>query len=576
LFEPLGRLAPIVSEAGSTRVELAGLAPGVCTAEDIFFRLNGDGAVEWVVSRVCDHAGGKLLLRNDIGQAVCPMHGWRLDLETLRYCNVQMAKRRLPFEVQDGVLVTERNARSLQLPKSGKPVGPVEIRLLSHACALIDIAGVRIVTDPWLIGPCFTTGWWLAFPPRADAIDLLRSANLVFVSHNHPDHCHLETLALLDRNMPIIVPDFASKSAQKILELGGHTNIVPLQLGHAYRLAGTEINLAILKSGNFRDDSGIYLAAGDFEALLTVDSAHLNSGVLPKNIDLLMTSFAGGASGYPLCFDIYPLDVKRSISERQRLSHRTMVIEYARATGPRAYMPYAGFFAEAALRDGFIADNNRKNSVEEALQAVRTASPGTITINPLETEAVTISRSTIEPKAIDLPRLYPVDAAYVESYLDRHRDAFPALSSAEIIDYFAASGFRDDLCLFVIPTDDEFRPSGDAVQVDFSVVPPRAQALAAQDAMQRYDRWSSEGKVRVKCLKVRTESLSQVISNRMPLEDLLIGFQCRVQRKPDVYNSDFWYHFSSIYVGPEHLRSSDRCDGCARIVHGINRVFETI
>jgi CMP-N-acetylneuraminate monooxygenase len=94
--------------------------------------------------------------------------------------------------------------------------------------------------------------------------------------------------------------------------------------------------------------------------------------------------------------------------------------------------------------------------------------------------------------------------------------------------------------------------------------------------MLRYDRWSSEGKVRIKCLKVRTESLSQVICNRMPLEDLLIGFQCRVQRKPDVYNSDFWYHFSSIYVGPEHLRSSERCDGCARIVHGINRVFETI
>ena len=72
------------------------------------------------------NAGGKLLLKNDIGQAVCPMHGWRLDLETLRYCNVQMTKRRLPFEVNDGALVADRSTRTLQLPKSGKPIGPVE------------------------------------------------------------------------------------------------------------------------------------------------------------------------------------------------------------------------------------------------------------------------------------------------------------------------------------------------------------------------------------------------------------------------------------------------------------------
>jgi CMP-N-acetylneuraminate monooxygenase len=534
LFEPLGRLAPTVSATEAVRIDLTGLPPGVCTADDFFFRLTEDRRVEWVVSRVCDHAGGKLILKNDLGQAVCPMHGWRLDLETLRYCNVQMAKRRLPFEVEDGVMITERSTRSLRLPRSGAPLGPVQVRLLSHACVLIDIAGVRIVTDPWLLGPCFTTGWWPALPPRADAIDLLRSADLIYVSHNHPDHCHLETLALLDRDMPIIVPDFASKSAQKILELGGHTNIVPLQLGHAYRLAGTELSLTILKSGNFRDDSGIYLAAGDFEALLTVDSAHLNSGVLPENVDLLMTSFAGGASGYPLCFDIYPPEMKRAISERQRLSHRTMLIEYARVTKPRAYMPYAGFFIEAAVRDRFIFDNNRKNSVDEALRAVRAVSPKTVTVNPLETEAVTISKTAIEPNAIDLPRLYPVDAAYVESYLERHRDVFPALSSDEIIDYFVRSGFRDDLCLFLIPSDDDFQPVGDAVRVDFSAERPRAQAVPAADALRQYDAWPIEGGTRVKCLKVRVESLSQVISNRMPLEDLLIGFQCRVQRKPDI------------------------------------------
>jgi CMP-N-acetylneuraminate monooxygenase len=574
LFEPLGRVEPMVSATEIIRIDLTGLPPGICTTDDFFFRLNQDGSVEWVVSRVCDHAGGKLLLKNDIGQAICPMHGWRLDLDTLRYCNVQMAKRRVPFEVCGGVLTTERSTRSLKLTKSGNPFGPVEVRLLSHACVLIDIAGVRIITDPWLIGPCFTTGWWPALPPRKDAVDLLRSADLIYVSHNHPDHCHLETLALIDRNMPIIVPNFASKSAQKILELGGHANVIPLQLGHAYRLAGTELSLTILKSGNFRDDSGLYLAAGDFEALLTVDCAHLNSGVLPENVDFLMTSFAGGASGYPLCFEIYSLETKTAICERQRLSHRTMLLDYVRVTKPRAYMPYAGFFTEAAARDRFIFDNNRKNSVEETLRAVRVVSPETLTINPLETEAVTISASSITPKAIELPRLYEVNDSYVNGYLERHRDLFSPLLTDEVIDYFAASGFRDDLSLFIVPSDDDFEPLGQAIRVDFFVERPRVQVLSAEEARRQYDAWQLEGGIRAKFLEVRAESLSQVISTRMPLEDLLIGFQCRVRRKPDVYNSNFWYHFSSVYVGPEHLRGSERCDGCARIVHGLHRYFE--
>jgi CMP-N-acetylneuraminate monooxygenase len=203
------------------------------------------------------------------------------------------------------------------------------------------------------------------------------------------------------------------------------------------------------------------------------------------------------------------------------------------------------------------------------------ASPRTMTINPLETEAVTISGSVIKPKAIDLARLYPVDATYVASYIGRHRDVFPALSSEQIIEYFENSGFRDDLCLLVIPSDDHFQPLGAAVQVDFSYERPRACAISADEAMKQYDNWPSDGRKRVKGLWVRAESLSQVITNRMPFEDLLIGFQCRVQRKPDIYNSDFWYHFSSVYVGPEHLRGVERCDGCARIVHDINRVFET-
>jgi CMP-N-acetylneuraminate monooxygenase len=41
----------------------------------------------------------------------------------------------------------------------------------------------------------------------------------------------------------------------------------------------------------------------------------------------------------------------------------------------------------------------------------------------------------------------------------------------------------------------------------------------------------------------------RAIKNGMPLEDILIGFQCRVHRTPDVYNSRFWFHFTNSYIG---------------------------
>ena len=49
-------------------------------------------------------------------------------------------------------------------------------------------------------------------------------------------------------------------------------------------------------------------------------------------------------------------------------------------------------------------------------------------------------------------------------------------------------------------------------------------------------------------LKVRKDSFYWVIKNNMPFEDLSIGFQCRIDRVPDIYNVDFWY-LTSIWFG---------------------------
>ena len=49
-------------------------------------------------------------------------------------------------------------------------------------------------------------------------------------------------------------------------------------------------------------------------------------------------------------------------------------------------------------------------------------------------------------------------------------------------------------------------------------------------------------------LKIRKEAFLNTIYNKRSWEDISIGFQNRQFRKPNKYNSDFWYHFSNKYV----------------------------
>jgi CMP-N-acetylneuraminate monooxygenase len=571
VLERLGVLVPKIVEQRSLSISLADYPEGVHAVGDIFFRKTSGHGVAWAVSRICDHAGGKLILRNDLGCAICPMHGWRLDLDTLAYVNVPEKKRVLPFEVRDGVLHVDLPDYAIELPASG-PAVSARIRLLSHACVELDVGGVKIVTDPWLVGPAFVTGWWPSFEPKDDVFDVVRNADVIYVSHNHPDHCSLETLSLIPKDKPIIVPAFQSGSVKTMLDMVGHRAIIPLDLGVGYQVAGTNLSLAILKSGDFRDDSGLYVAAGGFQGLLTVDANYLNGHTLPCNVDLLMTSFAGGASGYPVCFEMYSAEQRGILIERRRKFVASAALNYLDIVKPRVYVPYAGFFKEAASRDSVVREANRKNTAAEMLELARKIAPDTVAIDPTATDEILIAPDEISAGWVDRPKLYEVNDAYVSHYLEQHRLTFGGLRSELIVEYFEESGFRDDLRLLLVLTDDGFDAVGVAFDIDFSGNRPVVTTISAADAEARFlvhDPVAASPK-RIKLIKVRAESLGYVISNMMPWEDLSIGFQCRINRKPDVYNADFWYHFTNTYVGGEHRRSTTQCDGCTKIIHGLN------
>ena len=541
------------------RVALDGLEAGTHQTDDIIFAVDGNGHVPWAIDRVCDHASGKLVLDKGGASATCPLHGWKLNLETRSYVNAQTSKHALEFEVRDGQLSYERTRYVLEAPALDRKVkpAPMTVRFLAHACMAIDVAGMRIVTDPWLMGPCFVTGWWHAVTPPEDALEVLNSADLVYISHNHPDHLHRETLEKLRRDMPIIAPDFDSGSTVGPLRELGFEHVHAAQFNHVYEVGDTGARVSVLQAGDFRDDSGIWVEGGGHSALLSVDSNKLNNFVLPEKPDILLTAFAGGASGYPVTFDTVSDEDKVRIAARNRVAVRDMAERYVEAAGARAVMPYAGYFTEAAAEDADTKALNAKNSSAEICAYLGGRMEGVAFFDPLETDIVVFDGDEISASRYDGGRLYDMSPAYCQGYISAMQREGEGYDAQALKSYFEASVFRDDLVLYVAPTARNFGGVDVAgAIVDFTGDVPRVSLMAAEAVITAFERDRGADGPRKLLVRVRKDSLWHVIANGLPWEDLSIGFQCRVDRSPDVYNSDFWFHFTNVHIGDAVRASS--------------------
>jgi CMP-N-acetylneuraminate monooxygenase len=553
-LQPVGQFEIVANAASApSTIDLTGHAPGIHQTPEFLFRLGAAGDVEWVVSRVCDHAAGTLLLSPDRCFAKCPLHGWQLDLRTLQYTNVAVRKSRLAYEVRDGRLHVDAGRRTLRIPESAKFGGKsrVGVRFLAHACLELDIGGLKIVTDPWLVGPCFLTGWWHSIPPKADAIQRLLAADLIYVSHNHPDHMHAETLRLLLDARPdvdIVVPQFDSESVVRPLRAMGFKRVEVLSFNTLYRVNGTPTVLSILNSGDFRDDSGLFVASGDFSCLLTVDASSLNNMILPTGVDLLATSFAGGASGFPWCFEHFSIEKRQQISTRHLGAVRKRMIDYVSIVAPRSYMPYAGFFTEAASRDAFVQKHNRKNTVDEVLDVVAGLHPDIALIDPRKDHEVVFETGSISRRAaIDQAPLFQVDEDYVAGYVEGQREAAADFDLEVVARYLERSNFSDDLIAHIQPTDDDFSPHGAGLLVDFRTG-PHVTVLDSEALRATYENQSGDATRRT-FMRIRYPALWEAVCGGLSWEDMSIGFQCRLERRPDVYDSAFWFHFTNVYIG---------------------------
>lgn len=505
-----------------------------------------------VYDRTCDHAGGKIITKNN--QFICPLHSWNFDPIKGTYSN-GVRKREIKNNIKDGLLIFQIKE---QIPKINKVNldENVKIRFINHAFVIISGKNFKFAMDPWAIGPAFNSGWWLKFETKKDWIEDLNTCNFIFTSHNHPDHLNKQTLSHVRKDMQFVVPKYKTDSTGIFIETLGFEKIFRCDFKKMYKYDQSNLIFSILKSGDFRDDSGIYFSIGNFSCLFDVDTNNVNFNNLPK-VDLYASSFAGGASGYPLIFTNYTEEEKIRIIKKNRLSLKLFKEKNLIKINPKYFLPYAGFFQESLDRDNYIYKNNIKNKITDYDKICNKISAKLLNVEQFD-EFHFFGNRLLNEKKLNIKYFKDENQTV---YLNKIKKEYSSIDENYIINYFKNSNFRDNLLLRVELTDEKFEKILYNFDVDFSKKNTEI-FLNLKKINFNYKKNNNKKYLNIKC---RIESFLNTLYNKEPWEDLTIGFQCLIYRYPNIYNVDFWYHFSNIYVTKKNVRSITNCNNCDKI-----------
>jgi CMP-N-acetylneuraminate monooxygenase len=508
----------------------------------------------WVAyDRICDHNGGLLCLDKGRSTATCQIHKWTLILADATYEN-NCRKKTLPVREQNGGLVITANVERFPAIVTSELIeAHIDLSFNAHASVSLNCAGLRLTTDPWLVGSCFATGWWHAYPPSLEAIERLQQSNCIYISHNHPDHLHMPTLeAYVAKSQLFLIPAFESGSVEKLLRRHGYNNLIVADFLQEVKFqdpAGI-VSAMLIRAGDGRDDSSLLVHTREDTILFGVDTNMPNKWVLPK-VDVLFTPFAGGASGFPSRIANFSNERKIEIISANRATVLTNHVDkLVKATRPAFVVPYAGYFTEAP-RDEYVSSINQKNSAADLVSFVETNFPGVRGINPLNTPVFTLKNGKIETREVFETPSYFLDDEYIAGDMQIFTTGVPRVDNNRLEALgrkLIASSFTDDLTVIFIATDDAFAPVlSHGLAVDFSAEHRGWRLLPVEGNDDVALAASLSGTTNnIEILRIRADIMAGALSRGLPLEDLSIGFQILMYRQPNVYNFKFWDHFTNV------------------------------
>lgn len=265
----------------------------------------------------------------------------------------------------------------------------MKIRYIKSACVAVETKGIKILTDPWLVDGEYY-GSWCHYPELEFDKDYFDSIDYIYISHIHPDHFSKKTFDLLNKNIPVLIHQYASPFLKMNIERLGF-KVTELPHNQKTDLKNS-VTIEILAADNcnpelcakfmgcgiietkFKStqiDSLAVISDGKYNVLnlndCPYDLAKEAVEVVMKKyeaIDFLLVGY-GGAGPYPQCFELSD-DERLKAEESKKLQFLTQGEKYIKLVNPNFYMPFAGTYTLA----GTLSELQNKRGVPELDEAV--------------------------------------------------------------------------------------------------------------------------------------------------------------------------------------------------------------
>ncbi len=123
-----------------------------------------------------------------------------------------------------------------------------QIQYVGHATVVIDLDGVRLLTDPLLRTR-------VAHLRRVVPVDAkaLRGVDAVLISHAHYDHLDLPSLERLGKKLPVVVP----RGLGRLLRKRRFESVLEVELGETFSVGALEIRAVEAEHDRSRGPFGV-------------------------------------------------------------------------------------------------------------------------------------------------------------------------------------------------------------------------------------------------------------------------------------------------------------------------------
>ncbi|MGA9724923.1 MAG: MBL fold metallo-hydrolase [Candidatus Binatus sp.] len=265
----------------------------------------------------------------------------------------------------------------------------MNIRFIGHACVVVECSGTSILMDPWLSGKIFNNSWTLRPNPAFDSA-LLEGIDHLWISHEHPDHCHFPTLASFpDSFKQRVTILFQTRDSEKMIaafkglgyqrfRLLPHRELLPLTNDssapggarvYCYHAGLMDSALAVI------DDGQVVLNAND--ARISTGECKLILNDL-KHVDVLLNQFSLAAyAGFE--------PPERYLPERaKQILHN--VSETHRALDAKVTIPFASFIYFSTEDNKYV--NPFANTVGDAYEYLNRQGQVPVVLYPGDTYEV--------------------------------------------------------------------------------------------------------------------------------------------------------------------------------------------